>query len=227
VGDFAVMPLEIACFNVESALLAAKAGAERIELCAGASVGGTTPQFHDLQAVKSAVTIPVNVMIRPRGGNFTYTKEELAQMKEDIKRFYPLADGFVFGILDSENAVDFVENRGLVELAAQKPCTFHRAFDEVSDPSAAADVIMECGFAAILTSGGKPNAVAGSETIAALIRKTRGKLEVLVGGGVRSSNIEELRSATRGNWFHSSAITDTSTEVASAEEVQRLRDQLK
>jgi copper homeostasis protein len=221
------MPLEIACFNVESALLAAEAGADRIELCAGASVGGTTPQYRDLQAVKSKVTIPVNVMIRPRGGIFLYTKEELAQMKEDIKRFEPFSDGFVFGILDSENRVDIKANREMVTLAAPKPCTFHRAFDEVPSLSAAADVIMECGFAAILTSGGQPNALAGADAISEIVEQTRGKLEILVGGGVRSSNIDELRRATRGNWFHSSAITDASTEVASAVEVNTIREKLK
>jgi copper homeostasis protein len=221
------MPLEVACFNVESALLAAEARADRIELCAGASVGGTTPPFHDLQAVKSKVSIPVNVMIRPRGGNFTYTTEELAQMKEDIKLFSPLSDGFVFGILDSENRVDMEANREMVTLAAPKPCTFHRAFDEVASLSVAADVIMECGFAAILTSGGQPNAVAGSEAISEIIQQTRGKLDILVGGGVRSSNIDELRIATKGDWFHSSAITDTSTELASALEIKSLQEKLK
>jgi copper homeostasis protein len=221
-----IMPLEIACFNVESALLAAEAGADRIELCAGASVGGTTPAFHNLQAVKAKVHIPVNVMIRPRGGNFTYSQDELAQMREDIQRFKPLADGFVFGILDSENGVDRKLNNELVELAAPKPCTFHRAFDEVPDLPEAASVIMECRFAAILTSGGRPNAVAGATAIAEVIKQTKAALDILVGGGVRSSNIDELKKATQANWFHSSAITSAPTEVASAEEVRYLKQKL-
>jgi copper homeostasis protein len=220
------MPLEIACFNVESALLAAAAGADRIELCAGASVGGTTPAFHDLEAVKTKVDVPVNVMIRPRGGNFTYSQDELAQMREDIQRFKPLADGFVFGILNSENLVDKKQNQDLVRLAAPKPCTFHRAYDEVPDLSEAAAIIIECEFTAILTSGGQPNAVAGATAIAKVVTQTRGSLDILVGGGVRSSNIEELKTVTQANWFHSSAIISGSTEVASAEEVQHLKEKL-
>jgi copper homeostasis protein len=220
------MPLEIACFNVESAILAAEAGADRIELCAGASVGGTTPALHDVEEVAYKVKLPVNVMIRPRGGNFTYSTSEFAQMKEDINAFKPLVDGFVFGILDEDMHVDKKANRELVELAKPKPCTFHRAFDEVSDLSVAANVVVGCGFAAILTSGGKANAVDGSRAIAEVIEQTRQQLDILVGGGVRAANIEELRRVTKGNWFHSSAITDASSEVANAEEVQNLREKL-
>jgi copper homeostasis protein len=220
------MPLEIACFNVESALIAAKAGADRIELCAGASVGGTTPSLRDLQTVKANVTIPVNVMIRPRGGNFVYSDEELDQMKVEIKQFTALADGFVFGVLNTNNKVDMKGNREFVQLAGGKPCTFHRAFDEITDLAAAAEDVVQCGFAAILTSGGHPNAVAGASAVAEVVESTQGRLDIITGGGVRSGNVEKLRTITNGRWFHSSAITDTAMEMASSDEVQALREKL-
>ncbi|KAF2424888.1 hypothetical protein EJ08DRAFT_723129 [Tothia fuscella] len=220
------MPLEIACFNVESALIAVKAGANRIELCAGASVGGTTPSLEDLEYIKARVDIPVSVMIRPRGGNFVYSIQELQRIEEDIKQFRSLADGFVFGVLDSNGHVDKTVNRRLVDLAAGTPCTFHRAFDEIADLVKGAENVIECGFAAILTSGGEIDAVKGSDGIAEVVKRTKGRLDVITGGGVRSRNIWEIKEKTGGYWFHSSAITD-GIDTASFWEVERLVDMLR
>ncbi|KFY78457.1 hypothetical protein V499_02358 [Pseudogymnoascus sp. VKM F-103] len=146
--------LEIACFNAPSALIAASAGADRIELCADRSVGGTTPLLADLEAIKAEVKIPVMVMIRPRGGDFIYSNEEFTQMEEDIGRFRELADGFVFGILKDEEGVTVVDkqrNSELVELARPLPCTFHRAVDATSDYHAAIREVAACGFKAVGT----------------------------------------------------------------------------
>jgi copper homeostasis protein len=222
------MPLEIACFNPESALLALEYGADRIELCAGALVGGTTPSLSNVKQISSKAkerNIPVYVMIRPRGGNFDYSEEMLESMKKSIREFKDFADGFVFGVLNSQNRVDMEKNLRLLEVAGEKPCTFHRAFDEVPDILAAADEIAHCGFAAILTSGGDTNAVAGADVIAKIVERTRRKLDVITGGSVRSGNIVGLKEKTRGEWFHSSAITDKS-ETASPTEVLKLREQL-
>ena len=93
--------LEIACFNASSATVAAQAGADRIELCANYSAGGVTPSHSTLQHVRKEVTIPINVMIRPRAGNFDYSDEEFTLMKKDMEVLKPLASGFVFGILDA------------------------------------------------------------------------------------------------------------------------------
>jgi len=216
------MPLEIACFNVESALVAAKAGADRIEICTGASVGGTTPSLSDLQTIKERVNIPVNVMIRPRGGDFTYKDSELAQMEKDLQSFKLIADGFVFGVLQPDRSIDKERNQRLVALAAPKPCTFHRAFDVVPNPEAAAEHIVESGFSAILTSGGHPNALLGCDVIAEVVAKTRGKLDVIAGGGVRSENIDRIKEVTQAEWFHSSAVVDD-TNIASGDEVRRLK----
>ena len=127
--------LEIACFNAPSAVVAAAAGADRIELCADRSVGGITPPLSDLEALRPQVKIPVMIMIRPRGGGFVYSDEEFIEMKGDIERVRGLADGFVFGVLKEEGGVvkvDEERNLELVKLASPLPCTFHRAIDRKS-----------------------------------------------------------------------------------------------
>lgn len=218
--------LEIACFNVASALAAAEAGADRIELCAGADVGGTTPLINDLKFLINVVEIPVNVMIRPRGGNFVYSEDELGQMKCDIESFVGYANGFVFGVLDQESRVDEGRCRKLMESAAGTPWTFHRAFDEVSDLVEAAKQIAELGIDSILTSGGKPSAIEGAEDLEMLIAKSQNIPKVIVGGGVRSSNIQKLMQTTQAQWFHSSALVDD-TGVASKEEIRKLLEKLR
>ncbi|CZR70215.1 related to Copper homeostasis protein cutC homolog [Phialocephala subalpina] len=219
------MPLlEIACFNVESALIAQTSGADRIELCKDQQLGGTTPLLPDFLELKKNVEIPVNVMIRPRGGNFVYVNEELQQMEKELGMFIKAGtDGFVFGILD-EGKVDVERCRYLVEKAKGRPCTFHRAFDEIAEDDMLEQlvVLIECGFRAVLTSGGKKNAVEGSEVLKKVVDAANGRIDVIVGGGVRSTNLQVLKEDTGAGTFHSSAIV-AGGEVASKEEVMALK----
>ncbi len=217
------MKLEIACFNYESALIAANSGADRIELCAGFAVGGTTPDFEVLAKLKSQVWIPVYVMIRPRSGDFVYTDLEFGQMKSDIEKFRTLADGFVFGMLSSDSKVDVKRNSELVNLA-NKPCTFHRAFDEIDNFDSALTDVIRCGFQNILTSAGKGNAIDNFEKLSAVVDKTEGKITIMPGGGVRSSNIEKLKTSG-ANWFHSAAILQED-QLADASEIEKLKTAL-
>ena len=201
--------LEIAAFNPQSALYASLCGADRIELCTEPQVGGCTPTIRCLQEVKAGVSIPVRVMIRPRGGNFVYTESEFSTMKEQMSNLSDLADGFVFGVLTAEKRVDIERNAELVQLAGGKPCTFHRAFDELGEKMVEElETIRRCGFDAVLTSGGEHDAASGMETLAYLVKESRkrGSFSVMVGGGVRHSNIGQLMNATQAGWFHSSAI---------------------
>jgi copper homeostasis protein len=219
------MPLlEIACFNAESALIAESSGADRIELCKEQALGGTTPLISTFQSVKEAVKIPVNVMIRPRGMDFVYDDDEFLQMKKGIERF-ARADGFVFGIL-RDGKVDIERCRILVEKAEGKPCTFHRAFDEIpeSQMMAELEVLVSCGFKSVLTSGGRKNALEGRKILAELVEAAKKRIDIIVGGGVRSSNLEMLRRETSAGWFHSSAIVEPGGEVASRDEVTRLTE---
>lgn len=205
--------LEIACFNAPSAIAAAAAGADRIELCADYSAGGVTPSLDDLAEIRKAMTKPVNVMVRPRPGDFVYTAFQFGQMKSDILKFKPYASGFVFGILDVENRIDETRNLELVNMAAPLPCTFHRAFDQISDHTEAAKALIRCGFTSVLTSGGQADAVSGSDEVARLQQEFGGRIDIIIGGGVRSKNIRSLKQRTRAPWYHSAAITQAGENV--------------
>lgn len=216
--------IEIACFNPESAVTAFENGADRIELCAGLSEGGTTPDFETVKDLRSRINIPMYVMIRPRGGDFTYSEAEFDQMKEDLSRLKSLdVDGFVFGILDENDVVNIEQNTTLVQLAEPFPCTFHRAFDRATDLENSLEKVIDCGFKTILTSGQKPNVSEGQENLKKLVELSNGRIEILVGGGLRSKNIDEIRSFTNAGYFHSSAITDGGA-FASADEVVALKN---
>ncbi|KAF2711780.1 hypothetical protein K504DRAFT_465517 [Pleomassaria siparia CBS 279.74] len=213
--------LEVACFNTTSAVAAAHAGADRIELCADYAGGGITPALASLQQLRKYINIPINVMIRPREGDFRYLDAEFQQMKSYIQLYKPDASGFVFGILDDQNHVDGPRNQALVELATPLPCTFHRAFDQVPDQHEAMERLIKCGFTSILTSGGQLNAVSGAEQVTELQKKFGDKITFILGGGVRSSNAKALQQQTNVPWLHSAAITQPG-EDADKDEVMKL-----
>lgn len=214
--------LEIACFNIEAARIAQKYGANRVELCADMQVGGISPSMEETKTVRENLHITVYVMVRPRGGDFVYSADEFIQMQEKILTYDTLGvDGFVFGILDAAGNIDKKRNNALVKLAGGKPCTFHRAFDEVSDSDQALEDIIDCGFSTVLTSGCAPNVNLGQSELKRLIRQARGRIVIMPGGGLRSTNIDRIWKETGADYFHSSAITDGS-ETAVGTEVQAL-----
>jgi copper homeostasis protein len=215
--------IEIACFNPESAMTAFENGADRIELCDGLSEGGTTPDFEIAKQLRNKINIPIFVMIRPRGGDFTYSDAEFEQMKSEIIMMKSLqVNGFVFGILDKNDEVDIKRNQQLVEIAKPYPCTFHRAFDRAKDLENSLEKVIECDFKTILTSGQKPNVSEGKENLKTLVELSNGRIEILIGGGLRSTNIQEIRDFTGAGYFHSSAIIDGGT-FANADEVIALK----
>lgn len=218
--------LEIACFNLESAIIAQENGADRVELCANIKEGGTTPDFEISKVVRDVLSIDLNVMIRPRGGNFVYSDIEFEQMKSEITAFKKLkVDGFVFGILKEDNSINIQQNKELVILANPFPCTFHRAFDVVKDVNQSLESLIECGFKTILTSGQEENVVEGIDVLAELVEKANNRITIMPGGGLRSSNIILLKEGTNASFYHSSAITD-SDEIAHPVEVKLLKMEL-
>jgi copper homeostasis protein len=218
--------IEIACFNLESAIFAQKAGADRVELCANISVGGTTPLIEIIQQARKNITIDIYVMIRPRGGNFVYSEVELDQMKSEIENIKQLGvNGFVFGILNEDNTINIEQNKALVELAKPFPCSFHRAFDAVSNYEQALEDVISCGFSTLLTSGTFSNVMEGKEVLKKLVEQAKNRIEIMPGGGLRSTNISELNQIVNANWYHSSAITDE-TEIANPEEITQLKEKL-
>lgn len=222
--------LEICCFNSDSALNAGDAGAARIELCGDAFPGGSTPSFYDfsLLQLNGKMTIPMYIMIRPRGGNFIYSNEEFQEMKNYIHQFKMTdtrakADGFVFGILDGDNRVDVERNKELVELAKPLPCTFHRAFDEIpsQEMGQALEDVIRCGFSNILTSGGKKTAIDGVEILKRLTEQADDRINIMPGGGVRSENAGFLVEKTGAKWLHSSVLVGEGN-VATRDEIRKL-----
>ena len=213
--------IEIACFNLESCLIAQKAGAHRIELCENYKAGGITPPEKLISGARQQLQIDMFVMIRPRKGNFIYSDSEFEQMKEQIQFCKKInCEGVVFGVLSVENKVDVVRCKELVEMSKPMQCTFHRAFDEIENSEQGLEDIIICGFSRILTSGKQKTAIEGITSIANLIRKAKNRIIIIPGGGIRSSNISQLLK-TEAAEFHSAAIVDRS-EITDESEIKKL-----
>ena len=198
--------LEIAVFSVEAALAAIKAGADRIEFCENPLEGGTTPSFGSLATLISLISKPVFPIIRPRGGDFFYTKNEFNAMRSDVlmarKLDYP---GIVIGLLNQDGSIDVERTKRLVDLASPMEVTFHRAFDRCKDPFKSLEDIIATGCKRILTSGQFPNAADAQPLLKKLVEQAGDRIIIMPGSGVRSNNIKEIIQATGAKEIHSSA----------------------
>lgn len=189
--------------SAESARRAQLGGAYRIELCAGLPEGGTTPSYGEIVAARRAVDIKLNVIIRPRAGDFLYSPLEVEAMLEDIKMARQLGvDGIVVGCLTPDGEVDKTLLRRFVEAVGDLPVTFHRAIDVCRDPSVALEDIIETGCARVLTSGGKATALEGAEVIAQLVKQAGDRIIIMPGAGVTPENIAQLARITGAKEFH-------------------------
>ncbi len=219
--------LEIACFNLESVIVAQNNGADRIELCENYLLGGVTPSYTLYEKVKEILKIDVYVMLRPRAGDFVYTDLEFLQLKNDLLYFKNAgAHGFVFGILDQNNQIDIRRNKELLELAYPLPCTFHRAFDEIEDVFLALSTLIACGFTNILSAGKAINAIEGVMLLKQLMDFAQQKINIIPGGGIRSSNIDILKENLNARFYHSAALNHLS-DIAETIEVMALKNKLK
>ncbi|MFO0898999.1 MAG: copper homeostasis protein CutC [Pirellulales bacterium] len=195
--------VEICCDTLTSALAAAAGGADRIELCGPLDAGGTTPSFGLIDAVCREVSIPVHVLVRPRSGDFSYSPGELRVMALDARYAQKLgASGVVTGALTSTGMVDRPAMQTLIAAADPLRITFHRAIDVVPDPLAALDELVELGIERVLTSGGRPTAIAGAVTIAQLVERARGRIVILAGSGVSAANAAQLARDTGVRELH-------------------------
>jgi copper homeostasis protein len=193
-----------ACVNsVVSALEAEKGGAHRVELCDNLLEGGTTPSAASIQLAGKILSIDLNVIVRPRGGDFFYSDVEFEIMKSDILATKELgADGVVIGILDVDGRVDKTRTQELIDLAQPLSVTFHRAFDMTSDPFQALHDLIEMKVDRILTSGQKNAAVEGIELISALVKEAGDRVSIMPGCGITPENIERLAEETGAKEFH-------------------------
>ena len=199
--------MEICCSSLYEAREAEAGGAIRIELCAAIACGGVTPSRALIESVAMAgLALDVNVIIRPREGNFLYTAEEADMMCRDIAFCREAGvHGVVIGALTADGDIDLEVCRRMKEAAGDMSVTFHRAFDVCRTPRHALEQIIELGCDRLLTSGQKPSAEAGAELIAELVRQADGRIIVMPGAGIRPSNIANVERITRAEEFHSTA----------------------
>ena len=198
--------LESCCTDVEQIRRAQEAGARRIELCEKLAVGGVTPSAELLKAAISVATVPVNVLVRPRGGDFVFSAAEADTMLRDIELCREAgAAAVVIGALDSRGEVDMPLMRRLCDAASGMSVTFHRAFDVCADPLAAFEDVLALGCDRLLTSGHESDAFKGRFFIAELVERAAGRIIVMPGCGVRRSNIARIAADTGAVEFHASS----------------------
>ncbi len=198
--------IEVCANSAASCVAAEQGGAVRVELCAGIPEGGTTPSYGEMVTARRAIGIQLNVIIRPRGGDFLYTPAEVQTMLLDIEAAKAAgADGVVFGCLGADGTVDVETNARLKQAAGGLSTTFHRAFDVCRDPFEALEEIIALGFDRILTSGQEATAPAGSALIAELVRRAQGRIIIMPGCGVNETNVAGLARDTGATEFHMSA----------------------
>jgi len=218
------MKLEVACFNLESVAVVAKSNADRVEFCDEFNLGGTTPSSDSTLKARLLFSKELLVMIRPRDGDFNYSEAEFNAMKRSILELKNTGiDGFVFGILDQNNNVDFQRNSELVALAKPLPCSFHRAIDYTENYFEAINTCSTIGFKTILTSGHQSKIELGMETVKEAIIRFGNPIQIMPGGSLRSSNASKVKAITNATYYHTSAITDA-TEIANLTEINALKD---
>jgi copper homeostasis protein len=200
------MILEICVDSLESVAACAEGGADRIELCASLTEGGLTPSAGMLSQARGMFPGEIAMMIRPRGGDFVYSPEELSAMCADIELARELgADAVVVGCLLPDGSIDLAAAETLLEACGGMPAVFHRAFDVCKDLPEGLEQLIELGFARVLTSGGKPSVMEGLEVIAGLMEQAVGRIGILPGGGVSVEQIREIVARTGVDQVHLSA----------------------
>jgi copper homeostasis protein len=183
----------VCCASPDFAIDAEAAGADRVELCTNLVEGGTTPSAGAIEVALHRLTVPVMVMIRPRGGDFLYSASEVAVMRRDVETAGTLgAHGVVLGLLHEDGAIDHARTRQLIEAARPMEVTFHRAFDLSRDLAASLDVLLDLGVDRVLTSCGRSAVIDGLDTLAALVERAGEALVVMPGGGIRPENVRAV-----------------------------------
>lgn len=205
--------LECCVDSVESALNAEKGGAGRLELCANLPIGGTTPDLALFHQIRKNSDICIHALIRPRFGDFYYSRYEMEIMREEIRMFREAkAQAVVIGVLDADGNLDISAMERLIEEAGEMKITLHRAFDVCRDPLKTMEEAIKLGISTILTSGQRQSAWEGRDMIKKLIRQAEGRIDIMAGGGIDAQTIRKLQPVTGGTSYHMSGkiILDSS-----------------
>ncbi|MFQ1049940.1 copper homeostasis protein CutC [Avibacterium paragallinarum] len=197
------MKIEVCVDNIESAITACQAGADRLELCNALALGGLTPSYAFVKTVLHYVSKPVVVMIRPRAGDFLFNDKELSIMLTDIEMFKQLGvAGFVIGALTEKGELDIPCISSLIEQAKTKEITFHRAFDLLLNPESSLETLVELGCHRILTSGQHIDAYQGREKIASYVKQANNRISIMAGAGVTAINAQAIVAETGVRELH-------------------------
>jgi copper homeostasis protein len=206
--------LEICLESVDSVIASDRGGAQRVELCANLLEGGTTPSAGTIRAARENAKIAINVMIRPRGGDFLYTDAEFLSMQHDIQIAKDLrVDGIVLGLLRADGAVDVERTRQLVELAGPLPVTFHRAIDVSRDLLEALEDIIATGVKRVLTSGGQPSVVEGAAMVSKMMEQAKDRIIVMPGCGITPDNVLSILETTGAREVHIALEEETPSSM--------------
>lgn len=188
-------------------LRAFKKGANRIELCDNLSEGGTTPSYGTIKKVVESIDIPINVIIRPRGGNFIYSDDEKEIMYTDIDMCKSLGvNAIVIGALTEDNKIDIEFISKVKELAKGLNITFHMAFDEIEDKKEAIDILVDLKIDSILTKGGKNSALENLDSLKELIEYAEDRIILIPGAGINEENREKVIEKTKAKEIHGTKI---------------------
>lgn len=201
------MIFEICVDSVAGVRAAKAAGAHRVELCADLIEGGITPSRGMIRQARTIAGVGLNVMIRPRGGDFLFDDDEFAIMRSDIETAKAEgADGVVIGLLTAAGEVDMGRTRELIALARPLSVTFHRAFDMSPEPFRALETLIELGVDRVLTSGQEASVLEGLPLIVELIERAGNRIVVMPGGGITERNVERVVAAAKPREIHFAAL---------------------
>lgn len=195
--------VEVCVDSVEGALAAQRGGAVRVELCDNLFEGGTTPSAGTIALARQHISIDLNVIIRPRGGDFCYSDIEFAVMRRDIEMAKSLgANGVVIGLLKRDGTIDVARTATLIELARPLTVTFHRAFDVCRDPFAALETLIDLGVDRILTSGQERTVLEGLDLITELVAQANDRIIIMPGGGIAERHVAKIVATSGAREIH-------------------------
>jgi len=205
---------EICVDSVEGALAAQTGGAQRVELCDNLLEGGTTPSSGTIALARQQLQIGLQVIIRPRGGDFCYSELEFAVMRYDVETAKQLgADGVVIGLLNPDGTIDKVRTAELMAVARPLNVTFHRAFDMTCDPHQALEDLIDLGVDRVLTSGQESSALEGLDLIAALVQQANGRIIIMPGGGINARNLSRIVAQSGVRELHMTARSEVESRM--------------